>query len=477
MSKINKKSTRKTLALLMVFVMMFAVFGPISASAADEEGNVAQFTYRGTVYAYPTIAEAIEDAGYFGNPDIYVTASHTLPGPLTIPANQKVVIPTSSDYNDTNTGVNNVNSGIASGKANVTLTIPKDVTLTVNGTLLVAGNQQSTTGNSGFRTGDYGAITLGGTIDVGSGGVLYARGLIDGTGSVNIANGGTVYERFEIADWRGGRASESAFNQHIFPFNLYQLGGISCDLVVKPGAFVYGQSYIYAATLSYGAVINVPYVGNADHTGTDYDVKGSIFVFSNPDATEGSLTFSNSDDGKTTITIKDVTAETGNISYVVKIFGFDLYNFSSEDTDCPFGYKTDVVLSNSTVDIKTKVKILPGSSFTVGAGSTLNITDKSAMYFYGADTYKATYCQSIPAGWDVNLPAVLQVDGGTVTNQGILASSSLGETIDNIKGLGEITKGEEVTVNEVTQSGTSVTVVPVPFYKAVLPTTDPTPAE
>lgn len=49
MSKINKKSTRKTLALLMVFVMMCAVFGPISASAADEEGNVAQFTYNGTV--------------------------------------------------------------------------------------------------------------------------------------------------------------------------------------------------------------------------------------------------------------------------------------------------------------------------------------------------------------------------------------------------------------------------------------------
>ena len=386
-----------------------------------------------------------------------------------------LVIPTSANYEEDNTTEgHNGSGGIVAGSAYVTLTVPADVTLTVNGTLLVAGNQQSTTGNSGYLTGNYGEINLSGKIEVGSTGKLYARGVIEGTGSVDIASEGKVYERFEIADWRGGNASRNAFNVDVFPFNLYELGGIDTDLVVHAGASLFGQSYIYASTLGRGASIDVPYIGTVGAEG-DYDVTGSVLTFKASD-TDGTITLSKAN-GRTNVTIENAEIETGNISYTVRIFGIPIYDFSSAKTDCPFGYNMDVTVKNSTVDIRTKVKFLPGSSFTVDAGSTLTITESGAMYFYAANTYEARYCNTIPAGWDVKLPAILQVNGGTVINNGTLASSSLGETIDNIKGLGEITKGEEVTVNEVTQSGTNVTVVPVPFYKAVLPTTDPPPAE
>lgn len=460
---------KKILQVVLSLILAVALLIPVTklpAKAAEGE-IVARFTYRNQVYEYDKLETAIANAATVGDLTVYLVSNYTIPSDLEIPSNLTLTIPTSANYNDTFSGNDNKGGEAPSpGDVHATLTVPSTLKLIVNGTLLVAGNQQSTTGRSGFLTGSYGAINLEGELIVN--GKLYARGKIEGTGTVTANKGSSVYERFEISDWRGGNASKSSFDADVFPFNLYELGGIDTDLVVHAGASLFGQSYIYASTLGRGASIDVPYIGTVGAEG-NYDVTGSILTFGASD-TDGTITLSKAN-GKTNVTIENAEIETGNISYTVRIFGIPIYDFSSKNTDCPFGYNMDVIIKNSTVDIRTRIKFLPGSSFTVDAGSTLTITASGAMYFYAANTYEARYCNTIPAGWDVKLPAILQVNGGTVINNGTLASSSLGETIDNIKGLGEITKGEEVTVNEVTQSGTSVTIVPVKFYKAVLPTT------
>lgn len=458
----------KILSMMLVVILVVTVLCP-AAYAADLSADEDYVAYgvRGTnAIGFDSLEAAIERLKNYSDVSVYLVANDKLTAEeVIIPAGMTVFIATSAEYEkDTITGTNISGAGTP-GTAHATLTIPSGIQLTVNGTLVVAGNQQSTTGRSGFLTGDYGAIDLEGELIVN--GRLYARGKIEGTGTVTANKGSAVYERFEISDWRGGNASEDAFNKDVFPFNLYELGGIDSKLVLNAGTTLFGQSFIYSSTFRLGASLNVPYISSTGSESSEYNVDGAIISFNESDD-NGTVTFTRSE-GVSTITIENAEIETGNITYVVRFFGIPVYNFSSKNTDCPFGYKTNVVLKNTAVDVNTKVKFLPGSSFTVGAGSALNITANGAMYFYAADTYKATYCQSIPTGWDVNLPAVLQVDGGTVTNNGTLASSS--DTLDNIKGLDNKTLGTETSINEALQGDRSVTLVPVTFYKVDLPTT------
>ena len=466
---------KKIVSLLLVMLLAVTPLCSVAYAAAlsADEDYVAYGVRGTTAIGFDSLEAAIERLKNYQDVTIYLVDDDDLTSTeVTIPSGITVVIATSADYEkDKTTTGNNVSGEGTTGTAYATLGIPSTSKLIVDGSLIVAGNQQSATGRSGFLTGNFGAIKLDGSLEIN--GTLYARGKISGgeTGFVTANSGSSVYERFQISDWRGGNASKSAFDQDIFPFNLYELGGIDSKLVLHAGASLYGQSYVFASTLNIGAAINVPYIGGAS-SGDDYTVAGSIIAFSQKDDT-GNITLTKNS-GRTTIALNNVNAETGNISYTVKIFGIPFYDFTSAKTVCPFGYNTDLTVNNSTVDIKTKVKFLPGCTFTVGTGSTLNITSEGAMCFYSEGVYQKAWC-NYSGEWGYGNAAVLDATGGTVNNEGILASSSA--TFDNLLGLGTLTDGGTATVNEVTQSGTTVTVVPVTFYKAVLPTTDPTTAE
>ena len=447
-----KKIIMNVISVIMAVALVLVPLSTTPAKAANDAEVVARFTYSGQVYEYDTLSQAIADASTVGNLTVYLVSNYTLPADLEIPSNVTVTIPTSADYNDTNVGAANVDGIGTTASAYVTLTVPKGVTLDVKGTLLVAGNQQGSVPKTGFLTGSYGAIDLEGDIVVG--GKLYARGEISGAGTVTANNGGSVYQRFEINDWRGGNASQGAYDEKVFPFNLYSLKGISSKEVYNSGSALYGQAYITASIFGtrIGLNVEVPYVGNNED---DY------LVFSSGN---GSIDFV--DDGDiTTVSINNISLRTSNLT-----FNYPFASISSENLIAPFGYNTNVALENGgELIVRTMLKFLPGCHFTVKEGSTLNISNNGAMYFYSEGVYQKAWCD-YSGEWGYENAAVLNVTGGTVNNEGILASSS--ESFGNILGLGTITNGGDATVDEVTQSGTSVTVVHVPFYKAVLPTAE-----
>lgn len=480
MSTSKKMMRYKALAVLLAFVMVFAFLGPVPVSAASEEVNVAQFTYDGEIYGYPTIAEAIEIASTVGNPDIYVIESHTLPGKLTIPAGQKVIIPTSDAYNDTNTGVANVTGNGTTTTAYVTLTVPDGVNLEVNGTLLVAGNQQSTQPRTGFLTGSYGAINLEGDIVVN--GTLYARGEISGTGTVTANRGGAVYQRFEIADWRGGTASQAAYVgqrdesgeyvKRVFPFNLYTLNGILTKEIYESGAELYGQAFVSVSVFGANLPLNVtvPYISHSDdETGTS-----NGYLVTTSDTGRVVLT---KDNGTTTFTIDGTTIDTGTLS-----FNYSIGDFSSANLVAPFGYQTNVVIDNGGVlNVNSELKFLPGSHFTVENG-TVNIGENGAFYFYGAGAYSENYFfHRVEPTWDYSAEAVL-TNNGTINVAGKLGSTD--ENFSNITGI-DHTPNETVTIYEYQQVATSEETVgpkPVDFHvytpnPTPTPDPDPTPAE
>ncbi len=465
MSKRIHKNPVRVAAVLLAFILTFGCIGVVPARAA--EPNIAQFTTSsGEVRSYTSLSTAITAASLFGRPTIYLTGNYTLPGDLAIPALQTVVIPTSDAYNDTETGVANVSGNGTTGEAHVTLTVPDGVNLEVNGTLLVAGNQQSTQPRTGFLTGAYGAINLEGNLIVN--GTLYARGEISGTGTVTANKGGTVYQRFQIADWRGGTESQNAYtdsdgeeegDHRVFPFNLYDLGGITANQTYMNGSSLYGQAYVRASIFQFN--INVPYFNTLDDD--EYLVKftgdgGSIHM-----SRDGDLT---------TITIDGAALTSGGLTF--SSYGYD---FNSKGLECPFGYNTKVELVNGSVlNVQTLLKILPGCTMTVDETSTLDVTSAGAMYFYAEKTFSENYFFH-PYGttWDYDAAATL-TNSGTVTVEGILGSTDV--NFSNITGT-NLTANDTVTIYEYQQN---VGPQEVEFHvytpnPTPTPDPDPTPAE
>lgn len=104
-----------------------------------------------------------------------------------------------------------------------TLTMSEGTSITVNGAISLGGRYFAAAGGGqGRSVGDYGYIKMAdnSSITVKNGGNLYAWGFISGSGSVLAESGATVYEFYQIADFRGGSASSNMGNK-VFPFSQY----------------------------------------------------------------------------------------------------------------------------------------------------------------------------------------------------------------------------------------------------------------
>ena len=99
-----------------------------------------------------------------------------------------------------------------------TLTLADGANLTVNGTLSVSAKHYR---SSGRPVGKYGHITLQEGSDLKVNGRLYAYGYITGKGNVKIMSGASVYEYFQIIDFRGGTATLNMYgkSQGVFPLS------------------------------------------------------------------------------------------------------------------------------------------------------------------------------------------------------------------------------------------------------------------
>lgn len=444
-----KTMLKKVSSMFLVAAFMFSVVPayaaePVGASEAESNDSIVAVipVPGGDDLTYTTLEAAIADS--LSGDVITLVADYTLAESVTIPAGVQLTIPTSSAMNDTTTG-NNVSGAVQSGSAYVTLTVPADKTLTVNGTLLVAGNQQSTTRTSGCLTGNYGKIDLSGNLVVNNDGYLYARGEVSGSGTVTANSGAEVYQPLKIYDWRGGNASLGAYGVSVFPFNLYEFNSITATTVYHNGSALFGQAFIYAG--SRGNATNVPLIG-ADGQ-LSFDAATSV--------DEGNITISHSNGIATAVV--NGAVKTGDIAVSMSLLGFT-FTINSDGLVCPLGYNMDIVIADgSSLRVSNLLKILPGCDITVEDGGSLTVDSGETLYLYGEGDYSNTYnFRTWPTG-DTAPAATLTVEeGGSIS--GSIASSD--ETFANVDGY--VSSGTTANVLEVTQSNTSVTRVNVPFY-------------
>ena len=233
-------------------------------STTTEMSIAAYFVYKGT-QAYRS---GSLNAGYHIFDDFNAAAQvaadtngifmplqdFTLPaGEYSIPEGATLLIPFDEDstcYRATPGNVQDV-SGAKNPKPFRVLTLANGAHITVNGSISVSAKHFAASSNApaGLTTvvGYYGQIDMknGSSIDLMSGSNLYAWGYITGEFSnggydsyVNANDGSTVYELFQIADWRGGTATmniASAKNR-VFPFCQYYIQNIETNLVCRKGA-------------------------------------------------------------------------------------------------------------------------------------------------------------------------------------------------------------------------------------------------
>ncbi len=423
---------------IVVFTLIIALFVSIGSFPVSAENQSSSFYNPDAEQYYDTLTEAFADA--YPGESVYLVNDYELTSSEEIPLGKSLVIPTSAALNDTTTGNN------ASGPVDdydhgyyKKLTVPYGMTLTVNGTLLVAGNQQSTQPQSGCLKGQYGQVNLEGEIVVN--GSLYARGKIitGGFGKITANSGSSVYQLFQILDWRGGTETRNCYNAGVFPFNRFELNNIQVETDYMMGASLYGQYYIYASGT--GKFGNVYIIGN-----------NGLLNFDSSSVSTDKITFTWDGYESITATVHGPVS-TGAITVSFQFLFWDI-PISSGSMELPFGYNMDVEVANGgTLTLTNKIKLLPDCTLTVDDGGIFNVTSNGKLYVYDRTNYYDSYnFQSVVLPY---ADACLN-NYGTINNSGVIASSDSG--LSNIPCT---SYNDTITIYEYEQN---VGTQPVTFY-------------
>ena len=442
-----KHSLKKVFCIFLAVLLLCSMLTMNAFAAAEYEPDtvaIVHYTLGGIEHndEYSSLSDAL--AAAYTNDVVYLIKDDTLSTEAEVKAGVTLVIPTSADLVEPaslKTGNDNTPDPQQGTGPFATLSISAGCTLTVNGTLIVAGNQYCHAPNAGVLTGPYGAIETQGDIIVNN--ELYARGKITGTGNVIANDKSTVYQMLQIRDWRGGNASLTAYLFNgVFPFSLYEVNSITAPTTYHEGATLRGQYFIYAA--SSGNIGDVVLIG-----------AGGQLEFSATTATKGYITFNYDEATDSTTVHVNGEVTTGNLEVRLPVVG----TVTSTRTVCPFGYKMDVVVDeNAKLTIASKLKILPGCVFTLEQNANLDVTGEA--YFYTADGYKADYNF---LGWTDSNSAELINRGATVNVTGTLGSTS--ETFGNFTDV-DYTPNGTATINEYSQTAGRQ---PVTFYTYTYP--------
>lgn len=300
--------------------------------------------------------------------------SYTISGEYTIPSGVTLLIP----FDDAGTLYRETPEATKSdtkAKPFRTLTMASgsSITLESGAAISVGGQYYAASGGSkGKMVGPYGYIKMesGSAITVKNGANLYAWGFISGSGSVTIASGGSVYEWYQIMDFRGGSASSNMGNK-VFPFNQYAVQNIEVPMTLYAGASEMACSAIDAA----GGIklSSIPFIGT--------ESKGLFRL------TSGSLTKAYDGSTDRMIYTIDGVAELSNLSLKLSFVSID-----SKKYVLPLTNNMTIDLnSGSKLTLNQTAALLPGVEVSIARDAELVVPEGQSMYIYGKAEW-GNYC-------------------------------------------------------------------------------------
>lgn len=316
---------------------------------------------------FADLNEAVAYAQANGQSKITLATDGSISGTYTIPAGITLLIPFDAAgtlYTDAPAAIRTT----PASKAFRTLTMSEGSSITVNGAISLGGRYFAAGGGQqGRPVGDYGYIKMAdnSSITVKNGGKLYAWGFISGSGSVLAESGATVYEFYQIADFRGGSAS-SNMRHKVFPFSQYFVQNIEVPLRLNAGANEQVYSGVYAMKTTYTTAIN--FIGD---TGMFKVESGS---------------FTKDYDEKTDRLVFTVNGEAALNTLSLKLAGMDV---NSESYVLPITNNITINIQSGNVTINQDAALLAGVEVNIAEGAGLTVADGKNIYFYDSDEWNS----------------------------------------------------------------------------------------
>ena len=418
---------------------------------------------------FDDLNEAVAYAQANGQSKITLAADGSISGTYTIPAGITLLIPFDAAgtlYTDAPAVIRTT----PASKPFRTLTMSEGTSITVNGAISLGGRYYAAGGSEqGRPVGDYGYIKMAdnSSITVKNGGNLYAWGFISGSGSVLAESGATVYEFYQIADFRGGSASSNIGNK-VFPFSQYFVQNIEVPLTLNAGANERVYSGVYAMRTTYTTAIN--FIGD---TGMFKVESGS---------------FTKDYDEKTDRLVFTVNGEAALNTLSLKLGGMDV---NSASYVLPITNNMTINIQSGNVTINQDAALLAGVQVNIAEGAGLTVANGKSIYIYDRDEWVA---QNFVTGGkfkavlnapgkhynrtEANLTDVKVDVNGTLTAIGGIYTTASGADICSSNGTGKYIQqgapGTETKTYQYTQSGSDVTAHEIPITAAKLHNADGT---
>ena len=203
------------------------------------------------------------------------------------------------------------------------------------------------------------------SITVKNGGKLYAWGFISGSGSVLAESGATVYEFYQIADFRGGSAS-SSMGHGVFPFSQYFVQNIEVPLTLNAGANEIVYSGVYAMSITYTTSIN--FIGD---TGM-FKVESGSFTKDYDEKTDRLVFTVNGKAALNTLSLTLAGMDVNSASYVL-----------------PITNNITINIQSGNVTINQDAALLAGVEVNIAEGAGLTVANGKNIYFYDSDEWNS----------------------------------------------------------------------------------------
>ena len=406
---------------------------------------------------FDDLGDAVSYAQANGQSKITLAADGSISGTYTIPAGITLLIPFDAAgtlYTDAPAAIRTT----PASKPFRTLTMSEGTSITVNGAISLGGRYFAAGGGQqGRPVGDYGYIKMAdnSSITVKNGGNLYAWGFISGSGSVLAESGATVYEFYQIADFRGGSAS-SGMGHGVFPFSQYFVQNIEVPLTLNAGANEKVYSGVFAMSTTYTTAIN--FIGD---TGM-FKVESGSFTKDYDEKTDRLVFTVNGKAALNTLSLKLANMQVNSASYVLPITNNITINIQSGNV---------TINQDAALLAGVEVNIAEGAGLTVANGKNVYIYDSdewnSDNFVWGPCKFKSVaYAPGKAYNRSNNDLVDVKVDvNGTLTAIGAIYTTKGGADICSSNGTGvykqQGTPGKETATYQYNANGNKAVTIPI----------------
>ena len=317
---------------------------------------------------FDDLNDAIKEAQKNLPATITLVGSGKITGNYTIPSGVTLLIPFDDNRTDYTTMPGT--TGLVAAKKNqsvyTTLTMDEGSQITVYGNISLPAQVSSANYSyTGVISGPCGTIHMkpSSRIVLKDGSNLYCWGFITGTGDIKAESGATVYEEFQICDYRGGNVTSPLNNAKlVFPFTQYYVQNIEATLEIEYGAKETAVCRLHSTKYT-KANVSLNFI--AEDSGGLFNLQpGSSFVKKYDSATER-VTYEVIGDAN----FSSITIDAGA-------------TVESQNFNLPIMQNTTINVKRGTTTIDQSLCLIPGSQVIIDEGAAVKIAAGKSIYVY-----------------------------------------------------------------------------------------------